>query len=93
MKQDASMISEARRLAASTPAAKTTTHGSRRRGVDHKWHKGPWKHPAPRPQPWLSSPAAVRLVFWSCMAIGALSIGAQLTGHAETLRTMWHQTP
>ncbi|AHD02930.1 hypothetical protein METH_06715 [Leisingera methylohalidivorans DSM 14336] len=99
MQQDPTFMSEARRLAATSPAAKTTTHDDSCRGLGGENDMG---HHLAR----INSPAskyegcylarrtvAIQILFWLCMAIGALSIGAQLTGHAETLRAMWHQTP
>lgn len=99
MNTDTPMIQLARRMAASDPAANATTHESRRRGLggenDMGHHLARVNSPAAKYEGcYLARRAtAIHVIFWACMAIGAFSIGAQLTGHAEALRTMWHQNP
>lgn len=95
------IIEHARRMAADAPAGDTATHshGTTRRGLggenDMGHHLARVNSPAAKYEScYLARRAtAIHVVFWACMAIGALSIGAQLTGHTEALRAIWHQTP
>jgi hypothetical protein len=69
--------------AASTPAGRfptSATTDSARRGQEHEWSEGPWKHPAPAPQPTYLARYSMAWIVVSVTWMTAASLIAWIAG-------------